>query len=119
MPDEKPTPDTDDTSVPSGDTPAPAVADDAAPEKGASNAEAAAKVTVDELPLTVMFVAGQLQGTVGSLQQFTPGYFIDLQKAVDRQVDITVNGVCLGKGELVEVDGRAGVRILEYGQGGK
>lgn len=69
---------------------------------------------VADLPVDVVFVAGRLNVTVSELQQIRPGYVFDLRQNSDRRVDICAKGVTLGRGELVEVDGRTGVRILEW-----
>ncbi len=68
---------------------------------------------VAEIQVNLVFIAGRLQLTVGELRQMQPGHVFDLRQTADRHIEITANGAVIGMGELVEVDGRAGVRIHE------
>ena len=65
------------------------------------------------LSVNVVFVAGRLQLTIGDLQRMQPGHVFDLQRSSSGPIEILANGAIIGTGELVEVDGRAGVRVLE------
>ncbi len=69
--------------------------------------------TIANLPIDVVFVAGRLKITLNDLQHIQTGYVFDLQRNSDRHIEICANGVKIGSGELVEIDGRAGVRVLE------
>ena len=66
-----------------------------------------------ELQVNLVFIAGRLQLTVGELQQMQPGHVFDLRQTADRHIEINANGTVIGMGELVEIDGRAGVRVHE------
>lgn len=67
----------------------------------------------DVLPVRLQFVAGEVEIPFGELSRIAPGYVIDLKRAVHGHVEVRANGRAIGTGELVEVDGRAGVRILK------
>ncbi|MBC6414233.1 MAG: FliM/FliN family flagellar motor switch protein [Chromatiales bacterium] len=67
---------------------------------------------LDELPLELLFVADKFTVSLNELKQFKPGYVLELNKQATGQVDIHANGVLVGRGELVQIENRAGVRIL-------
>ena len=66
----------------------------------------------ENLPIKLVFVAGEMEIAFGDLARIVPGYIFDLRQSADRHVEIRANGSTIGSGELVEVDGRVGVRIL-------
>ncbi len=68
---------------------------------------------ISDLPMDVLFVAGRLNITLKELQRIRPGYVFDLKKDASKEIEIRVNGAEIASGELVEVDDRAGVRVLE------
>ena len=41
------------------------------------------------------------------------GHAIDLERAPNEFVDLTANGKVIARGELVEIDGKLGVRIIK------
>ena len=67
----------------------------------------------DILPVKLQFVAGETEVPFGELCSIGDGYVFDLGQAVRGHVEIRANGTTIGNGELVEVDGRIGVRILK------
>ena len=67
----------------------------------------------DSLPIKLTFVAGETEITLNELSSVGPGYVFDLQLAPERHIHIRANGQSIGTGELVEVSGRLGVRILK------
>ena len=69
-------------------------------------------VDVESLPVKLVFVAGETEMPLRELHAMAPGYVFDLRQPVDRHVEIRANGKAIGTGELVEVDGRVGVRVL-------
>ncbi len=70
-------------------------------------------VDVDELPIRLVFVAGETEVPLRRLQRMAPGYVFELREPVDAHVEVRANGRAVASGELVDVDGRVGVRILE------
>lgn len=65
-----------------------------------------------DIPVTLCFDLGRLGLTLAELRQLGPGSVLELPRPADAPVRITVGGRCIGTGELVEVEGRAGVRVL-------
>lgn len=67
----------------------------------------------DSLPIKVTFVAGEIEIALSELSSVGPGYVFDLRLTPERHIDIRANGQSIGIGELVEVNGSLGVRILK------
>ena len=67
----------------------------------------------DVLPVQLVFLAGETEVALRELRQITPGYVFDLERPVDRHVEVRANGRRIGIGELVEIDRRVGVRVLK------
>jgi hypothetical protein len=70
------------------------------------------------LPLRVTFDVGALQLSVGELAQLQPGQALDMQRPVSEAVHVRVNGVLIGMGELIDIDGRMGVVLRALNAGG-
>lgn len=66
----------------------------------------------DDIPVTVCFDLGRLEMTLGELRRLGPGAVLELPGTADAAVSLTVGGRCVGVGELVEVAGHSGVRML-------
>jgi flagellar motor switch protein FliM len=64
-------------------------------------------------PVTIDIVVGDLTLTMKELIELTPGRVLTLADDVTRPVDLVIEGRTVGRGELVEVEGRLGVRILQ------
>jgi flagellar motor switch protein FliN len=56
---------------------------------------------------------GRTKMPIGQLLSLTKGSIIELNKIAGESIDIYVNEKLLGKGEIVVVNERLGVRILE------
>jgi type III secretion protein Q len=81
-----------------------------------SGDEAASVPDVDlsdlaDVPMRISFDLGERHLTLRELAGVAPGYIFDLGLAPERAVNLRVNGVRIGEGELVEIDGRIGVAI--------
>ena len=70
---------------------------------------------IEELPVDLTFVSDQIKMPLKEVEQIKPGYVIALNK-VAGQVEIRANGAVVGSGELVQIEDKAGVRILELYQ---
>jgi len=69
---------------------------------------------IDELPVQVVFDVGMLELTVGQLRTLREGYTFELPATSDRAITIRANGREIGRGDLVEVGEKLGVRILHW-----
>jgi flagellar motor switch protein FliN len=98
--------------------PQPRIADDVAemieaiPEQG----EPPVKELLDLAPdmtVPLVVVMGRKSYTVKDLLALRIGQVMDLERAPTEPVDLVAAGKVVGKGELVEVDGKLGIRVLK------
>ncbi|MBW1872278.1 MAG: FliM/FliN family flagellar motor switch protein [Deltaproteobacteria bacterium] len=68
---------------------------------------------VNSLPVELIVEAGRFEMTVSQVAGMKPGDVVTLSKAVLGPVDLRVGGQLVAKGELVEVEGKRGVRLCE------
>ena len=66
----------------------------------------------DDIPVRLCFDLGRLDMTLGELRRLGPGAVLELPAPADAAISLTVGGRCVGQGELVEVAGHAGVRVV-------
>ncbi|MFH1829438.1 MAG: FliM/FliN family flagellar motor switch protein [Pseudomonadota bacterium] len=66
-----------------------------------------------EVPVNLVAVIGKTTTTVGDLMAAKIGQVIDLGRPPGETVDVVVNGRMIARGELVDMDGQLGVRILK------
>ncbi|MCC4833442.1 flagellar motor switch protein FliN [Shewanella sp. 10N.7] len=66
-----------------------------------------------QLPVQVTLELASTEMSLGELTQMGEGDVVALDRMVGEPLDIRVNGALLGRGEVVEVNGRYGVRLLE------
>ncbi|MEA3546424.1 MAG: flagellar motor switch protein FliN [Thermodesulfobacteriota bacterium] len=66
-----------------------------------------------DLPLKVTVELGRNTMLIDKMLQMTQGSVIELEKAAGEPVEIFVNNKLLGKGEVIVVNDRFGVRITE------
>jgi flagellar motor switch protein FliN len=84
---------------------------DVKPAKLSASSEFAA--LAPDVPVSVMAVIGKKTISVGELIRYKIGQTIDLQRPPNETVDLVANGRLMAKGELVDIDGRLGVRIIK------
>ncbi|MEN3039733.1 MAG: flagellar motor switch protein FliN, partial [Candidatus Kryptonium sp.] len=66
-----------------------------------------------DIPMHLEVVVGSTAMTLGELLQLAPGSVVELEQSVESPVDIKVNGKLVAKGEIVIVEDRFGVRIID------
>lgn len=69
-------------------------------------------VALDDIPVRLTFDLGERAVALAELRTIAPGYTFDLGRDLRRAVTIRANGLAIGEGELVDIDGRIGVSIL-------
>jgi type III secretion system YscQ/HrcQ family protein len=79
-------------------------------EEDAPNADAAG--LLDDISVALVVELGRVQVSAADVVQLRAGQVIELSRAPGEPVDLVVDGKRIGKGELVEIDGELGVRIL-------
>lgn len=66
---------------------------------------------VGELPVRLTFDLGECSLTLHELTSLSPGHVFDLGLSARHGVNLRVNGLRVGEGEIVEIDGRLGVAV--------
>jgi flagellar motor switch protein FliN len=69
-------------------------------------------ITAD-VPVQVVAVLGKKATTVKEILTLKKGQIIELNRFPNEAVDLVANGKLMAKGELVEIDGKLGVRIIK------
>lgn len=70
------------------------------------------KMTSD-VPIQLVAVLGKKTVTVKELVELKTGKVIDLNRPANEMVDLVAGGKLVAKGELVDIDGKLGVRIVK------
>lgn len=68
---------------------------------------------IDQLPVKLEFIIGKKKLLFGELKILQKGYTFELDAKLDQPVEIVANGKSIAKGEIVRLDDRIGVRVLE------
>lgn len=83
----------------------------------ASGAETGAKARelsfFRHIPVNVTLEVASTELPLGDLMQVSEGAVIELDKAVGEPLDVRVNGRLLARGEVVAVNGKYGLRLVE------
>jgi type III secretion protein Q len=75
-----------------------------------------APLAMARIPVRLEFVLQQTKMTIGQLGQLHAGQLIGLAPDAEKQVLVLANGAVLGRGELVQMEDRLGVELIElYG----
>ena len=69
---------------------------------------------IGDLTINLEILIGQKEISLRDAGALAPGAVIDLERDPNDPVRLAVNGRTIGKGQLVTVDGRWGVRIVEW-----
>lgn len=67
----------------------------------------------DDVPVKLAAVLGNKNLVLKDLLKLKVGQTIDLERPANEFVDLTANGKLVARGELVEIDGKMGVRIIK------
>jgi type III secretion protein Q len=85
------------------------------PEESGDNA---AQGGIERIPVMLEFVLQQNKITIGELGQLHAGQVIDLAPDAEKSVLVLANGAVLGRGELIQLEDRLGVEMIDiYGSG--
>ena len=71
-----------------------------------------AEPLLGDIPVAVVIELGRVQLSADEVIRLRPGQLLELGRAPTDPVDLVVNGRLLAKGELVEIEGALGVKIL-------
>lgn len=67
---------------------------------------------VKEIPVTVSFLIGKVKMPLEEFLQLEQNHIIKLNKTIDEPIDIYVNDVFFGYGEIFVEDNKVGIKIL-------
>ena len=70
-------------------------------------------LTAEDLEIRLSFDLGHLSLPLGELQNLQPGYSFELDMPASGSVRIHAGAQLIGRGELVQIDDRLGVRVTE------
>jgi type III secretion system YscQ/HrcQ family protein len=84
-------------------------------KEGEANSSPANKPDFGSLPVRMHVVLSQTELSLADLNGLTAGSIIELGRGKNDPVYLAANGKLIGNGELVEVDGKLGVRITGWG----
>lgn len=86
-----------------------------APEEGAYEEEPLPESAgmLEDVAVAMVVELGRVSVSAADVMNLRPGQVIELSRSPGDPVDLVVDGKRLGKGELVEIEGELGVRILE------
>lgn len=82
------------------------------PANGAPAALESGVADLTDIPLRITFDLGERYIPLRELTSIAPGHLFDLGLAPDSAVNLRINGVRVGEGELVEIGGRIGVAVM-------
>ncbi len=66
-----------------------------------------------DIPLKISVILGQREMKVRELLQLRPDSLLELPKSAGENVDIFINGRLVGYGEVLEMEGSAGIRLTD------
>jgi flagellar motor switch protein FliN len=66
------------------------------------------------LPLHLHIILGEKEYTLAELTSLAPGTIVELDRTKADPVQLAVNGKVVGTGELVQIEGKLGVKILQW-----
>lgn len=81
---------------------------------GAGSASPTSSIDTGSIPVRLSFSLGTLGTTVGALAALRTGSLLELKRGMPPEVTIEANGVTIGSGELVDLDGRLAVEITRW-----
>ncbi|VAV92736.1 Flagellar motor switch protein FliN [hydrothermal vent metagenome] len=68
---------------------------------------------LSEVPVRLSVEVGSISKRLAEILAFQEGEVVELDRQADELLDIMVNGTLVAKGEVVTIDGKFGVRIVE------
>ena len=69
--------------------------------------------SVSEIPVLVSAELGHTKIPIRELMQFGPGSVVELDRLAGESIDLLVNGILIGRGDVVIVNENFGLRITE------
>ena len=73
---------------------------------------------LSDITLRLTVEVGSTSLTLASLLDLGEGSVLELDRQVNDPLDLLVNGTLIARGEIVETNGRFGIRVIEVAQEG-
>lgn len=73
---------------------------------------------VDKMQVNLSFEVGQKKMTIQDLKTVNTGFTFELDDPVTKPVSILLEGTPIGLGELLQIGGKVGVRVIEFNHNG-
>lgn len=70
-------------------------------------------IDINEMPIRLSFDLGEESLTFKEVSKLRPGYILNLKKPFTNVIKIRSQNQLIGKGEIVDIEGRIGVRITQ------
>jgi flagellar motor switch protein FliN/FliY len=104
---------TDEPAPPGGAAPAVNPAEFAPLAFGGNEGEAAGIDLLLDVSLQISVELGRTRMSIGDVLRLRSSSVIELDKLAGEPADILLNGTCVARGEVIVVDEKFGVRVLE------
>lgn len=85
---------------------------DVAVEIGATQQAANYRLLAD-IPVRLSVEVGSVSMKIANIMELSEGQVVELDREADALLDIKVNGTLVAKGEVVNVNDRFGIRVVE------
>ncbi|MDR0417960.1 MAG: FliM/FliN family flagellar motor switch protein [Puniceicoccales bacterium] len=92
----------------------PAVEELAKQSTLAKNTNIYSSIPLEKMSIVLTFETGRQKITIGELEKVKEGYTFECGNSIEAPVTICANDMPIGTGELLDIDGRIGVRIIEF-----
>jgi flagellar motor switch protein FliN/FliY len=73
------------------------------------------KSCTDRITIPVSAIIGEANLPLKAIEELDIGNILELNKTIDRDIDIYDGGVIIARGEVVVIDDKFGMRITEIG----
>lgn len=84
------------------------------PHAAAETDPAQAMQQLDRVPVTLDFTLGKVRMSLGELRALAAGSVVEIEGGSPSLIAIHAGGRKLGQGEIVDVDGRLGIRLTDW-----
>jgi flagellar motor switch protein FliM len=74
------------------------------------------KTYMDQITIPVSVMIGEKSFPLKTIKELEVGNILELDKAIDKDMDIYAGGVIIARGEVVAIDDKFGIKITELGE---
>lgn len=84
---------------------------DSVADDNLASEEEGAPGNIGDIPIKIAFNAGRLSLPISELENLEPGHVFELERLEESGIEIVAQGVLIGRGKLITVDGLTAVQI--------